>query len=162
MKTFLHGLLIVEDRLSMAHSVESRVPFLDNRLVDLCLKLPPDTKLRNGSAKWILKEALRGLLPDEVLNRRKQGFTPPDASWYRGETKRYIEDLLLSSATLERDLFEPSALKAILEAHFSGQRNHRFLIWSLMCLEWWHRLLIDPTEPMPPPAATDLAGVRLL
>lgn len=157
MQTFMHGLLIVEDRLSMAHSVESRVPFLDNALVDFCLNLPGDVKLRPSTnanelstAKWILKQALSQLLPAEVLQRRKQGFTPPDASWYRTVHRAYIEQLLLSPSAMSRGLFRPEGLREILEAHFSGQRNHRFLIWSLMCLECWHRLLIDPADLIAP------------
>jgi asparagine synthase (glutamine-hydrolysing) len=157
MQTFMHGLLVVEDRLSMAHSVESRVPFLDNALVDFCLNLPGEVKLRPSgnleqppTAKWILKEALRHLLPAEVLQRRKQGFTPPDATWYRTVHRAYIEQLLLSPMALQRGLFRPDGLREILEAHFSGQRNHRFLIWSLMCLECWHRLLLDPVELIAP------------
>lgn len=161
MKTFLHGLLIVEDRLSMAHSVESRVPFLDNDLVDLCLQLPPEIKLRPGVSKWILKEALRGLLPDEVLTRRKQGFTPPDASWYRGAVREFIESLLLSDRALARGLFLPDVLRAILDDHFSGRRNHRFLIWTLMNLEMWHRHFIDPADIGPPPALPALTGARI-
>ncbi len=162
MQTFLHGLLVVEDRLSMAHSVESRVPFLDNTLVDFCLTLPWHTKLRDGTAKWILKEALRGLLPDAVLQRRKQGFTPPDASWYRTLMRPYIEELVLSPQALDRGLFQPSALRQILDAHFNGERNHRFLIWSLMCLEWWQRFFVDADEPAAPPPLTELTGARIL
>jgi asparagine synthase (glutamine-hydrolysing) len=157
MQTFMHGLLIVEDRLSMAHSVESRVPFLDNALVDFCLNLPGEVKLRAAAdetqpptAKWILKQALSDLLPQEVLQRRKQGFTPPDASWYRNVNRAYIEQLLLSPTAMARGLFRPQGVKEILEAHFNGQRNHRFLIWSLMCLECWHRLLLDPAELVAP------------
>lgn len=151
MQTFLHGLLIVEDRLSMAHSVESRVPFLDNELVDFCLNLPWDAKLRPAddptqpaTAKWILKQALQQLLPEDVLQRRKQGFTPPDASWYRNMNRQFIEQLLLSPVAMARGLFRPEGVREILDAHFNGQRNHRFLTWSLMCLECWHRLLLDP------------------
>jgi asparagine synthase (glutamine-hydrolysing) len=148
MKTFMHGLLIVEDRLSMAHSVESRVPFLDNRLVDFCLKLPSEFKLRASGltepvSKWLLREAFKGDLPDCVLTQQKQGFTPPDASWYRLHHRPFIESVLLSSTALERNLFEPGALKNILDTHWSGARNHRFLIWSLLCLEQWQRLFVD-------------------
>ncbi len=167
MKTFLHGLLIVEDRLSMAHSLEARVPFLDNALVDFCLKLPAEAKLapsvdgQTVTSKWILKEALRGLLPDEVLFRKKQGFTPPDASWFRGPSKAYIEQVLLEKRTLERGLFEPSVLKNLLNQHFTGQQNHRFLIWSLLCLEWWQRLFLDVSIPVAPPVASQPKEVSL-
>jgi asparagine synthase (glutamine-hydrolysing) len=157
-KTFLHGLLIVEDRLSMAHSVESRVPFLDNALVDFCMQLPIAFKLHSPpghappTSKWILRQALKGIVPDAFLTRPKQGFTPPGASWDRGPNRAYIEQILLSPHTLERGLFQPDALRRILEAHFQGQRNHRQLIWSLLCLEWWQRLFIDASILTPPTA----------
>lgn len=157
MKTFLHALLIVEDRLSMAHSVESRVPFLDNTLVDYCLTLPSKFKLHptsnssdSATSKWILKQAFQGTLPDSVINQRKQGFTPPDASWYRLYHRDFIEKLLLSKTALERHLFEPKALRAILEDHWQGKRNHRFLIWSLLCLELWQRFFVDVDFPQKP------------
>lgn len=149
MKTFLHGLLIVEDRLSMAHSVESRVPFLDNDLVDFCLRLPADAKLCRPTgqevpvAKWILKEALHDLLPEAVIHRRKQGFTPPDASWYRGPLRGFVEDLLLSERALGRNLFNPAEVRRIVVEHQDGRANHRFLLWSLICLETWQRHFLD-------------------
>lgn len=163
-KTFLPALLTVEDRLSMAHHLESRVPFLDNDFVDLCLQLPSHFKLRptrhntspaNGPvSKWILREALKGILPDDVLTRRKQGFTPPDASWYRTRSAQaQIEALLLSPSAQARGLFQPTAIRQLLSQHFEGHRNHRFLIWSLMCLEWWFRQFIDPPTPTPYQAA---------
>ena len=145
-KTFLPALLLVEDRLSMAHGLESRVPFLDNDLVDACLRLPATLKLKDErqrqtlpTAKWILKEALRDVLPSNVLERRKQGFTPPDATWYQGPLRPYIESILLQPSALERGFFRPDALKALLEQHFRGEKNRRFLIWSLLCFEIWQR-----------------------
>ena len=83
-KTFLHGLLVVEDRVSMAHSLEVRVPFLDNELVEIARRIPSHLKHSNGGGKRLLRRAMRGLLPDEILEKRKQGFSPPDESWYRG------------------------------------------------------------------------------
>lgn len=148
-KVFLHGLLLVDDKLSMAHSVEARVPFLDNRLVELVAQVPARFKLQAGRSKVVLKQALRGLLPDDILRRRKQGFTPPDESWYR-QDPAFIRGLILGPRALSRGYFEPSALGAILEDHVSGRRNHRFLLWWLMCFEWWNRLFVD-REPVPEP-----------
>lgn len=155
MRTFMRALLIVEDRLGMAHSVEARVPFLDNHLVDFCLGLPADAKLEQGgdgpAGKWILRNAFKGLLSDDILTRRKQGFTPPDASWYRGPVKAFIGETLLSRRSLERGIFQPAVLRQVLSDHFDGRRNHRFLIWSLLCLEWWQRLFLDSGQsPVPP------------
>ena len=146
-KTFLNGLLIVEDKLSMAHSVESRVPFLDNDLIDTVSRIPSSFKFDGKKTKIVLKQAMKGLLPDEVLERRKQGFTPPDQSWYKGQTLDYIRGLILGPRALERAYFEPAYLEKILDDHLNDRRNNRFLIWSLMCFEWWNRLFID-REPV--------------
>ncbi len=142
-RTFLHGLLIVDDKLSMAHSVEARVPFLDNDLVDYVAQMPPELKLSNGQGKVVLRKAMAGLLPDDVLARRKQGFTPPDRTWYKYYNWRYIEELLLGPRALGRGYFRPSALRRLLDDHLQDRRDHRFLIWSLMCFEWWNRLFMD-------------------
>ncbi len=142
-QTFLHGLLVVEDKLSMAHSIESRVPFLDNDLVDYALRIPSSLKLKNGTGKYILRKAMAGLLPDQILNNRKQGFTPPDATWYRGPLRTQVEALLLSDRALGRTIFRPEAIKQIVSEHMTAQRNHRFLLWSLMIFEWWNQLFID-------------------
>lgn len=142
-KTFLHGLLVVEDKLSMAHSIESRVPFLDNDFVDFTLKIPGHLKLKDGKGKYILKRAMQGLLPEETLMRRKQGFTPPDATWYQGELREQVENLILGEQALSRPYFKPTTLRKIVDEHMAGQKNHRFLLWSLMIFEWWNRLFID-------------------
>ena len=147
-KTFLNGLLLVDDKLSMAHSVEARVPFLDNELVDYVTRIPAEFKLRPHESKVILREAMRGLLPDETLFRRKQGFTPPDQTWYKGESLAYIKDLILGPRAIERGYFRPSALRQILDDHLQDRSNNRFLIWSLMCIEWWNRLFVD-RDPLP-------------
>ena len=142
-KTFLNGLLIVDDKLSMAHSLEARVPFLDNELVAYVSRIPPKFKFSGGSGKIVLKAAMKGLLPEETLNRRKQGFTPPDQTWYKGGTLDYIRELIQGPRALERDYFRPAAIEAIIDDHLAGRRNHRFLIWSLMAFEWWNRLFVD-------------------
>jgi asparagine synthase (glutamine-hydrolysing) len=142
-KTFLHGLLVVEDRVSMAHSLESRVPFLDNELVEVARRIPSRLKHSDGGGKRILRRAMHGLLPDEIIDKPKQGFSPPDESWYRGPTMELIRSLLLDRRTTERGYFQPQALHRVLDEHEAGRRNHRLLIWSLLCFEWWNRLFID-------------------
>ena len=142
-KTFLHGLLVVEDRVSMAHSLESRVPFLDNELVEVARRIPSRLKHSNGGGKRILRRAMHGLLPDEIIEKPKQGFSPPDESWYRGPTMEQIRSLLLDRRTTERGYFQPAALRRVLDEHEAGRRNNRLLIWSLLCFEWWNRLFID-------------------
>jgi asparagine synthase (glutamine-hydrolysing) len=142
-KTFLHGLLVVEDRVSMAHSLEVRVPFLDNDLVDIARRIPPRFKHGSGGGKRLLRRAMRGLLPSEILDKPKQGFSPPDESWYRGPSMEDLRALLLDPRTLDRGYFEPAFVRSVLDEHRAGRRNHRLLIWSLICFEWWNRLFVD-------------------
>jgi asparagine synthase (glutamine-hydrolysing) len=149
-KTFLNGLLLVDDKLSMAHSVEARVPFLDNELVDYVTRIPAEFKLRPNESKVILREAMRGLLPDETIFRRKQGFTPPDQTWYKGESLAYIRDLILGRRAVNRGYFNPAVIAKLLDDHLNDRHNNRFLIWSLMCFEWWNRLFVDRDPPPAP------------
>jgi asparagine synthase (glutamine-hydrolysing) len=147
-KTFLNGLLLLDDKLSMAHSVEARVPFLDNELVDYVTRIPSEFKLQPGKSKIVMRKAMRGLLPDETIFRRKQGFTPPDQTWYKRESLAYIRDLILSPRAIERGYFRADSVRRILDDHLQGRSNNRFLIWSLMCFEWWNRLFVE-REPLP-------------
>ncbi len=153
-KTFLHGILVIEDKLSMAHSLESRVPFLDNELVDFTTRIPSkymvnDTWLKaaksdiNLSGKYILRRAMEGLLPQEIIENRKQGFSPPDQSWYMQKLVKYIKSLILSERSLDRGYFYREYIEKVLEEHISGKVNHRLLIWSLLSFEWWNRLFVD-------------------
>jgi asparagine synthase (glutamine-hydrolysing) len=107
-KTFLHGLLVVEDKVSMAHSLEARVPFLDNELVDLAVRIPSRLKHADAGGKRLLRQAMKGLLSDEIIEKRKQGFSPPDQSWYRGPTMDYIREILLDPRSLNRGYFQPT------------------------------------------------------
>jgi asparagine synthase (glutamine-hydrolysing) len=86
---------------------------------------------------------MRGLLPPAILEKPKQGFSPPDQSWYRGPSVDYVRSLLLEPRTLERGYFEPAAVQRVVDEHAEGRRNHRLLIWSLLCFEWWNRLFVD-------------------
>ena len=144
---FLPALLGVDDKLHMAVSVEARVPLLDNEVVDLALAIPAGLKFHGGEGKRVLRRALAGLLPAEHLGRRKQGFTPPDASWYRGPSRGTVEGLLMGERFLDRGLVKPTALRALLDDHMAGRTNCRFLIWSLMLLEWTCRLHLDDDPP---------------
>jgi asparagine synthase (glutamine-hydrolysing) len=159
LKTFLHGLLVLEDKLSMAHSLETRVPFLDDDLVDFAMRVPVHYKLRNLShsvrldenhphkrqenelrtadGKAILREAMRRFIPAEVSERNKQGFSAPDASWFRGESIEYIRRRLGNSRALIYEFINPGYVSRILEQHCQGKVNRRLLIWSLLSLEWW-------------------------
>jgi asparagine synthase (glutamine-hydrolysing) len=142
-KTFLHGLLVVEDKLAMAHGLESRVPFLDDEFVQVAAAVPAAYKLAGGTGKVVLREALKGLLPDAILDKQKQGFSPPDQSWYRGPSMRYLQEILLGARALDRGWIEPAFVREVVDAHVTGRHNHRLLLWSLLCFEWWQRLFID-------------------
>jgi asparagine synthase (glutamine-hydrolysing) len=148
-RTFLQGILLVEDRVSMAHGMETRVPFLDNRLADLAWRLPPGLKVASAGAdteyrgKRVLRLAAKRLLPDAFLEQRKQGFSPPDENWYRGPSMDYIREILLDDRTRSRTWLDTKVMEPILDEHFSGQQNHRLLIWSLLTIEWLQRHYVD-------------------
>lgn len=148
-KTFLQGLLIVSDKLGMSASLEERVPLLDHDLVDFALRLPSQWKLRDGQGKYMLRNVMRAFVPEEIANARKQGFTPPDATWYRTVLRQEVETLLLGERALSRGIFQPAGVRRIVDEHMSEKANHRFLIWSLMLFEWWNRLFMDGDPPPP-------------
>ena len=156
-KTFLHGILVIEDKLSMAHSLESRVPFLDNELVDFTTKVPTAHLLNdswceaaksdiNLSGKYILREAMQGILPKEIIENRKQGFSAPEQSWYMQQLVQYIRDMILCERSLDRGYFQKDYIERMLDEHIQGKANHRLLIWSLLSFEWWNRIFLDGEE----------------
>lgn len=151
-KTFLHGLLVVEDKVSMAHALEVRVPFLDNDLVDLALRLPPSLKIRNGvsagqnqegaptrDGKLVLRAAMRPLLGDEVVERPKRGFSAPDTTWFRGASRAYVRDVLLDPGARIYEVLQADYVRRNLEEHWAGSHDRRLLIWSLLAFEEWLR-----------------------
>lgn len=146
-RTFLNGLLVVDDKLNMAHSVEGRVPFLDLEMLDLVSRMPAELKLDARRTKIVLREAMRGLIPFEILDRPKVGFTPPDASWYRRQASSFVEELLLGKRAIERDFFRRDFVQRIWQEHINQQANHRFLIWSLMSFELWCRFFLEGEAP---------------
>jgi asparagine synthase (glutamine-hydrolysing) len=148
-RTYLLGLFIVEDRVSMAHSLESRVPFLDDDLVDFASAMPSKYKLCAGTGKRILRDAMRGLIPDEILAARKQGFAPPEDTWFREDLAPYFRELIDGPRARSRGLFNTAAVQTILDDHLSGARTHKKLLWSLACLEQWQRTFIDGDRPVP-------------
>jgi asparagine synthase (glutamine-hydrolysing) len=141
LRTYLHGLLLVEDKLSMAHSLESRVPFLDNALVDLALTIPASVKLDGGVSKSLFRKAMRGRLPEPVLARGKTGFVPPQGMWF--SQRGYVDEILLSDRALSRGLYTPGFVERLIEEHRAGARNRRLVLWTLLCLEWWHRIFVE-------------------
>lgn len=159
-KTFLHGLLVVEDKLSMAHGLESRVPFMDNDLVDFAMSVPVDLKLGNLSevvahnenepgpktrqyfertrdGKLLLREAMRRHIPESVANNVKQGFSAPDASWFKGESIDYVRDKLMRPNAAIFDYLDRKTVHSLVDDHLEGRENRRLLIWSLLAVEQW-------------------------
>ncbi|RDH43201.1 asparagine synthase (glutamine-hydrolyzing) [Zooshikella ganghwensis] len=161
-KTFLHGLLVVEDKLSMAHSLETRVPFLDNNLVDFAMRCPIHLKLNNLSkvirlneneagnksskyfqktcdGKQILRNVMRQYMPSDIVKAEKQGFSAPDASWFKGDSIEFVKQKLLNRNANIYDYLEFTAVQNMIHQHLNGVQNRRLFIWSLLSFEEWLR-----------------------
>ena len=157
-KTFLHGLLVVEDKLSMAHSIETRVPFLDNDLVDFAQKIPVKYKLKDpnrliakdeneiskfiktNEGKVIFRKSMRNHIPKKINNAQKQGFSSPDNSWFKGESINFIRSKFLNNdANIYRYMDKETCQKLINE-HLNGEKNRRLFIWSLLNFEEWSNI----------------------
>lgn len=159
-KTFLHGLLVIEDKLSMAHSLETRVPFLDNDLVDFAMKIPARLKLGNlteviqlnenepGSktakyfqktrdGKLLLRKVMERHIPSVITDREKQGFSAPDASWFKGDSIDFVRRKLYQGHPCIYEFLDRDAVHALVNEHLEGKQNRRLLIWSLLNLEKW-------------------------
>jgi asparagine synthase (glutamine-hydrolysing) len=169
-KTFLHGLLVVEDKLSMAHSLESRVPFLDNDLVDFALRVPVRLKLRDldnvvkidenepgakgekffqrtRDGKLILRQVMGRHVPETVTEQVKQGFSGPDASWFRGDSIDYVREVLLDRDAKLYEFFSPEGVRGLVNEHLDGRENRRLLLWSLLSFEHWCRIFLHGSRP---------------
>lgn len=164
-KTFLPGLLLVGDKLAMANGLEERFPFLDNDLVNFSQTIPVKYKLGNlekmkrldentvgnkqklfqeyDDGKNVLRQAMFDILPERIVNRKKQGFSAPDESWYRGENAQYVKDLLLGPNIASARFINPEFVRFIIDEHCNKNKNHRLLLWSFMCFEWWCRLFLN-------------------
>ncbi|MDA0194126.1 MAG: asparagine synthase (glutamine-hydrolyzing) [Bacteroidetes bacterium] len=160
-KTFLPGLFLVGDKLAMAHGLEERFPFMDNDLVNFAMKIPVRHKLGNlqkeiasidenvagkkrayrqfDDGKNVLRKAMMDFVPEKIVNRKKQGFSAPDESWYRGENASYIKELLLNKSTCSTEFINGDYIQKIVKEHTEDHINHRLLIWSFMNFEWWCR-----------------------
>ena len=159
-KTFLHGLLVVEDKLSMAHSLETRVPFLDNDLVDFAMHVPVGLKLgslnevvrlnenepgpkteryfqRTKDGKLLLRQMMDRYIPAAITTAEKQGFSAPDASWFKGDSIDYVRRTLLNGDARLYDYLDRESVHDLVGEHLSGQVNRRLLIWSLLSVEQW-------------------------
>lgn len=142
-KTYLHELLMKQDQMSMAASIESRVPFLDHKLVEFTAKLPARLKLKGWTTKHILRESMKGILPEQILTRKKMGFPVPLGTWLRNEFRHIVDEYVLSERVLSRNLFDADYLREIVAEHQSGAANHDERLWALVNFEIWQRQFID-------------------
>jgi asparagine synthase (glutamine-hydrolysing) len=139
-KTYLaDNILTKVDRMSMAASLEAREPLLDYRLVEFALNLPPQWKLHRGQTKLILRQAMRGRVPDAILNKPKQGFSIPLKNWLRGPLRPFMTDTLSAAAVARRGLFRPQTVTRWVDEHLAGKANHSHRLWALMVLELWQQ-----------------------
>jgi asparagine synthase (glutamine-hydrolysing) len=145
--TYLVELLMKQDQMSMAASVESRVPFLDTPFVEYAATIPGRYKLRGWKTKAVLREAVKDVLPPEILGRRKMGFPVPMGRWLAGDYTQLLDDLVLGGRALERGLFDADCLRQLVSEHRNGERDHANHLWSLINLEIWQRVFIDGESP---------------
>ncbi|MES2116851.1 MAG: asparagine synthase (glutamine-hydrolyzing) [Pseudomonadota bacterium] len=127
------------DRMTMAASIEARMPFMDHELAAFVSGLPDHYRVRGRTTKWILREAMKQLLPQAILARPKVGFRVPVNEWFRGPMKDYLYEHLTGAASRTRAYYHPAALQQVLAEHVGGRQNHEKLLWSLLTLEIWHR-----------------------
>ena len=156
MKTYLVELLMKQDQMSMAASLESRVPFLDHKLVEFAVSLPDSWKLSGLTTKRVLREAMKTVLPSSILNRPKMGFPVPLESWLRNGWNSVVADVLLDRRSRQRGVIDAVAVEALLRDHASGRVNGTDRIWSLLNLELWFRTFIDKqgVQSLPTPHAS--------
>ena len=146
-KTYLHELLMKQDQMSMAASIESRVPFLDHPLVEFTARLPQRLKLHGLTTKYVLRRAMRETLPATILSRRKMGFPVPVSRWFRGSHRHVVDELVLGGRARDRGLFDIAAVRSLVERDRRGDGNHWERIWALANLELWHRIQIEGESP---------------
>jgi len=143
-KSFLvDNVLVKADRMGMANALEVRVPYLDHKFLELCATIPSSMKLKGLTTKYIFKKSMLGLLPKNIVYRKKHGFSFPIKNWLRNELKEYMIDLLHNSEIIKEN-FDIYHLEKLIEQHVRGVQNHSHRLWALMNLELWHRKFIQP------------------
>jgi asparagine synthase (glutamine-hydrolysing) len=154
-KTYLPGDILTKvDRMSMAVSLEARVPLLDHKLIEFVTRIPARLKIKGSVTKHIFKQAVRGLVPDEILDRPKQGFGLPIQKWINQELRSYIRDILFDSRTSERGYFNQDYITLLYNEHDRARRDNTGHLWTLFMLELWHRNFVDsPVATVSPGAA---------
>jgi asparagine synthase (glutamine-hydrolysing) len=147
------------DRMTMAHSIEARPPLLDHKLVEFAATIPARLRLRGGTTKYLLKRAMRGILPDAIIDRPKHGFAVPLAHWFRGELSGFARDLLLSETCRQRGFFNPPYIESLLQQHARG-RDLDLQLWTILSFELWCRRFLDAPVAVAPAAQRKTAGRR--
>ena len=142
-KTYLHELLMKQDQMSMAASVESRVPFLDHRLVEFTARLPERLKLRGWTTKYVLRRAMKDVLPEAILTRRKMGFPVPLGAWLRGRHRGVLDEYVTSERARARGIFNAEFVGRLAAEHAAGVRDHSARLWALVNFEVWLRRFFD-------------------
>ncbi|MCA1556976.1 MAG: asparagine synthase (glutamine-hydrolyzing), partial [Acidobacteria bacterium] len=161
-KTYLHELLMKQDQMSMAASIESRVPFLDHKLVEYTARLPERLKLRGWTTKYILRESMKGILPEPILKRRKMGFPVPVGAWFRGRYSSIIDDYVLGERARSRGIFDVEFIRKLVAEHKMGTGNHSERLWALVNFEMWLRRFVDGEESEEArDASLELGAVRV-
>jgi asparagine synthase (glutamine-hydrolysing) len=144
LKTFLPCLnLMTTDKTSMAANLEVRVPFLNQEMLELTARMPPDLKLRGLKRKYILKRAAEKLLPRAAVWRRKAGFGAPIRSWLRGPLRPLVDELLSENTVKRRGLFRPAEVKRVIDSNLSGREDYNLQVFQLLTLELWQRAFMD-------------------
>ncbi|MFH1550212.1 MAG: asparagine synthase C-terminal domain-containing protein [Planctomycetota bacterium] len=143
-RSSIPALLHYEDRNSMAFSIEARTPFLDYRVVEFCLALPYDIKIHNGETKYVLRQAMCGVLPDEIVNRYdKMGYPTPMANWFRNEVYDDLRDVVLSRRCIERGIFSRDGLERLISSHKNGRKDANWELYRILATELWFERFID-------------------
>ena len=158
-KTYLHELLMKQDQMSMAASIESRVPFLDHPLMEFAARLPQRMKLRGLTTKYVLRRAMQGMLPEEILTRRKMGFPVPVGRWFAREYRHLLDEYVTGPRAANRGLFDSTYVRTLIAEHERGQANHAERLWALVNTEIWQRIFLD-AEPVSDVTAGMVALVR--
>ncbi len=133
----------------MANSLEVRSPYLDHELIELAINIPSQLKIKNNINKYILRRSFMNILPDEILNAKKRGFSVPLNNWFQSSLKQYCKDILFDAKALSRGYFKKESLERLIKEEIDGSSNHGARLWSLIALELWHKEYVDNVPVFP-------------
>ncbi|MDH5570145.1 MAG: asparagine synthase C-terminal domain-containing protein [Gammaproteobacteria bacterium] len=143
-KTYLpEDILALTDRISMQHSLEVRVPFIDHKVMEFCATIPPELRMKGFKKKYLLKKSMSNILPEEVINHRKQGFVGPTSNWIKNDLREYILNTLSENNIKKHGYINVKTVNKLLDEHFSGKQIHDKLIWAMVVFQKWYELNIE-------------------